>query len=734
MPIATCSHFLTASRRFLVIGAVLVTPCSAAAQAPPAIRSLEALRDSLARVGDVRVLEARRDLIRRLREENGDEPMLHLREGVVEWRLAYLGDWGRSRDAEKAFDRAAVLRPTWTYPRFGHGLAKVAQADWQQDNDLNLGTRVGVGALQRALEAFVEAVSRDPGFAAAQTALAETALRLRTPEDLRTALAVIDSIGNVSTPDVELLRGRLERRVGDPDSAVAAFGRYLVESGDSGLAHLELARTRLEMEVGEGGIEDYFVGAQFDDSAAVQGYRADIALIADEEELSRYDSVAGDARVAFLQRFWARRDRADLRGAGERLAEHYRRLGYVQRHFWLDVTRRHYWLGDLYESGIERFDDRGVVYLRQGPPTQRVTPLLYGATGNESWRYRRPDGDLILHFCAEGDLRDYRLVASALDIMGGRCNTGGVQVDQLLTSRQELSPIYSKLGAWGPFGRAKMAALERNIGEASAEVSTTTDRFVLNYDREINAVVRPLAVGLAGGKTLLHLVLAVGGWDSVPPPASGEVNLRIRFGAFDGDGNSVAALDTTVVRVVTGPTGGAFLLDRVSLPVPPGLWTYRLAVERDDSTGTLFPTDSLSIPDFRGGTPRVSDLMIGTTTVPLVWNPTPRDTAYLDPRQRFHRDEELELYYEVYGLVPGAPYETTLELSGQKKGGVFGLFQGEAPQLSFHFSETARADIARSRRTITLADLNPGTYQLVVTVLGPDGGEGRRETAIEVVP
>jgi hypothetical protein len=64
---------------------------------------------------------------------------------------------------------------------------------------------------------------------------------------------------------------------------------------------------------------------------------------------------------------------------------------------------------------------------------------------------------------------------------------------------------------------------------------------------------------------------------------------------------------------------------------------------------------------------------------------------------------------------------------------VFGLFQGRAPQLSFHFSEVARADLARARRTIALADLEPGTYRLVVTVAGP-GGRSRRETTIEVVP
>ena len=39
------------------------------------------------------------------------------------------------------------------------------------------------------------------------------------------------------------------------------------------------------------------------------------------------------SRLAWLKAFWGRKDAEDGRAPGERLAEHYRRLSYVMRHF-----------------------------------------------------------------------------------------------------------------------------------------------------------------------------------------------------------------------------------------------------------------------------------------------------------------------------------------------------------------------------------------------------------------
>ena len=95
--------------------------------------------------------------------------------------------------------------------------------------------------------------------------------------------------------------------------------------------------------------------------------------------------------------------------------------------FPLTISRRFYGrVDDAYRSGNIEVDDRGVIYIRQGEPTERLRPFVFGTMPNESWRYAHAEGDLLFHFSAGydssggGDLYDYRLVQSVLDLQGRR--------------------------------------------------------------------------------------------------------------------------------------------------------------------------------------------------------------------------------------------------------------------------------------------------------------------------
>ena len=69
-------------------------------------------------------------------------------------------------------------------------------------------------------------------------------------------------------------------------------------------------------------------------------------------------------------------------------------------------------------------DDRGVVYsMRLGAPDQQSGWAAAGGTAasgvepNESWLYRRPEGDLIFHFVSRGDVQDFKLVEGLTDAL-----------------------------------------------------------------------------------------------------------------------------------------------------------------------------------------------------------------------------------------------------------------------------------------------------------------------------
>src|SRR5512146_1940608 len=83
------------------------------------------------------------------------------------------------------------------------------------------------------------------------------------------------------------------------------------------------------------------------------------------------------------------------------------------------------------------FDDRGVVYIRQGPPDRTATYISESLPSNESWLYFRPGGNLVLNFAAEG--------SSGWKLIDGLASIVPVDGDptfpsELFASRADFSP------------------------------------------------------------------------------------------------------------------------------------------------------------------------------------------------------------------------------------------------------------------------------------------------------
>src|SRR5439155_14589573 len=170
------------------------------------------------------------------------------------------------------------------------------------------------------------------------------------------------------------------------------------------------------------GWHTYFAGARLARSAAALAlYRADLSALVGPDEMAPFDGFTSPGqRAAWLERFWLRRDAAEAREPGERLAEHYRRWFYAERNFRLVSRHRHYDITERYRAAQAELDDRGIVYMRHGPPDRRAA---YAASDsvepNESWLYHRapPEGDLIFHFVARRGVQDYKLVESLADAL-----------------------------------------------------------------------------------------------------------------------------------------------------------------------------------------------------------------------------------------------------------------------------------------------------------------------------
>jgi GWxTD domain-containing protein len=737
--------FLAARAAFALIG-LTVAVTTARAQAPDARASLERFRDSLAATADTNgLLELEKRMIA-VTKTDRNNAVQHLRLGFLSLRIGELGGQSHYDDAASEFQWAIDLQPNWPYAWYGMGLAEYGVGDSQISFITGLKTMLGKDALTRSAVAFAKSAEVDPGFVRGLVDLANTALRQRVNIKLGVALDALRKAGATPArddPEVMLARGRVEREVGDGDSALVAFKGYLDFGPNRGLGLLEEARTLFLLGRFDGAAP-YYEGAESDDSATVASYRADLAMIATDSVLREFDQKQGAQRVEYLRQFWGSRDRTDLRSDGERLREHYRRLFYARKNFQLTALNRHYDIVERYRSGSKDFDDRGIIYIRHGEPTSRASYAAPNLEPNESWRYHRPEGDLIFHFVAREDVQDYKLVESLFDVLGfsnaialreDRASANPM-AEQLMLSREQLSPIYQRLQSASGSGRYQSE--ERAMGQASIAVGTSTDSYELSFPSELKVRSEVLAVGHDSAGSMVQIAYAIAGSSLEPVTVTRGYlySVRVRFAATDRTGKVVASLDTTRHFVAPAPVpSGEHLVGRAAVSVPPGKFDYRLAIQQGEDAGVVLPRDTVRVGQPTSQALALSDLVLGNRATNLYWRRAADDTVTFNPLRVYKRGQDMDLYYEVEGLSAGTPY--TVRIAVRKQGGGGGLFRkifgGGSAAISLKFEEQGAFPVASSHRNLKLESLKPGNYTLEVVVDDGKGRTDRRAQTFQIV-
>jgi len=739
----------------LVACLVLAAPPSRglSAQDPGERSALERLRDSLAGVTDsVALLQLEAATIE-VAKQDRTNPLIHLRLGFIAYRLGELaGTKSHYDDAASEFEWATELRPAWPYPWYGLGQAELAQGEHSAMAIENLRQQLGLDYLSKAARAFARATQADPSFAFAAVDLANAALTQRVRPRLQVALealrlAAASTAGSV--PAVQLARGRVERELGEADSALAALRAYLTLGGDSGVGLFELTRTLYFANQPAAAESSYYRGARLAGSVgALARYRADLALLADTVDLAAFDALgSGPARAAWLARFWNRRDVREARVPGERLAEHHRRWLYAHRNFRLVSRHRHYDITEVYRSGQAEFDDRGVIYLRHGEPDARATfpSDLRRVQPNQSWLYRRPlDGDLVFHFVARDDAADYKLVESLVDALGFRAAVRATQtpdagVTELYASREQFGGAYARVARGGLMAGTAIAD-ERGAGRHAIATGTTTDTHRQRFAVPLEPVVSDFvaAAGTTPAGQSVHVVFAIPAHRLAPQPGGNAgvlYPLHFRLLVSDERDSVVARLDTVRVfsarQVLQRPS---YLSGRLTVPLRPGVYGYRLLVNTPDLlAGQLVRRDTLVVPALDGRAFTASDLVVGRSGAGLVWLPPAApdavpavDTVLLNPLDRYPSGSVAELYYELFGLAEGVSYHTEVRL--ERVGGrsllgrIGGLFGGRRPPVLLEFDATATGPVTRIHRGVSLRGVSPGRYALSVTLTDPASG------------
>lgn len=739
---------------FLVAALLGAAPGASVAQQPAERARLDSIQARLAVMSDsAAMLTLERARIEYARAHR-DDPFIHMELG---WLALRLGDvTGVKRHYDEAageFEWASELKSTWPYAWYWLGVAELNIGESRVIALQNIREVLGLDHLSRAARAFARAIATDPAFTAALVDLASTTLRQRSRGRIMVALqALRDAAATpaASQPMVWLLRGRLERNIGASDSALAAFRRYLAVGGDAVAGRVELARVFAALNRPDSAVATYRAALRERVSDVGRAeIRRDLAWIAARAELARFDALPAESLGGWVDAFWSARDVDDVRRPGERLVEQFRRYGYASANFQLVSRRRRYDVNfALRDTTQSELDDRGVVYMRHGEPTERVryTPPGTGTETSESWLYRRqtPEPDLIFHFAPLGDVQDYRLLLSLAPV----CTRGvGVPDPRLISSRIEERPgavdpqcfgaragmaeVYDRLQRLGPLSSnfPTLLAEERDMVSRRTGRGLTSDSYRLAFAGDLRPVVSTFVVGDAALRPELHLVFAVPAGRLHPVETNSGIvyPLELRLVVFDSGGRRVAGLDTVrVFRVGAALTGGAFLTEQLVLPVPAGTWRAHLAiVERGENYGTTVRGQRVDAYHMAGDGFAASDVVVGRENSGLVWRRAAGGDVPLNPLARFPENSAALLYYEIYGLPEGAGVDTRVVL--RPEGGqsllrrLFGRRSGG--DLSYT-TVTETAGRAAVRQRLELVGLKPGRYVLEVTLV--DQRSGRR--------
>ena len=722
----------------LLIPGLAGLPAVARAQTPAERVVLDSMRGSIAAIADSSTLVARERQRIAVARTDRDNAMLHMELGFISYRLGELTSVKkRYEDAASEFQWAADLRPRWAWAWYHLGLAELLTGESDIIIVENIRAMLGVDALSKAARAFARAVSEDPSFSEGLVSLATAAMRQRVGSRLLVAQSALRQAAATEAgrvPSVNLVRGRVERRLNDYDSALVAFRRYLATGGDSTIGGVEVARTLGLLSRPDSARVVYFaaVSRRIDDSAKAE-VRRDLRFFAQPEELARYDALPADSLGAWLRTFWTGRDATDGRRAGERLTEQFRRYQYALANFTLVSKRRGFGTQFAHRDTTQQdFDDRGVIYLRHGEPARRSRYVGPGFEPNESWLYRRPpEPDLLLHFAALNDVQDYRLMQSLLAVCTRTGTMDGLMPSQAqqvgtwrdcVQSRAELSPDYERLAVAGASVRHLWATERQETMRMVAE-ATGSDSYVLTFESQLRPVVSVFTVADGGMDPELHVVFAVPA-ERLHPMPSGTAfayPLAMRMQLFDSASHRVASeIDTVRVFRSSSPLGrGSFLTEQMVLRVPPGRYRYSFVIEEmSASSGEAVSNRAIEIPDLKAPF-TASDIVLGRENSGLVWRRPEGDVA-LNPLMRFLRDGEATIYYELYGLPQGAQVETRVRIL--RAGGrsiVRRLFGGGGGADLSYTTTTDAPGRSTVRQTLNLRGLDPGRYRLQVELAQP---------------
>jgi len=663
---------------------------------------------------------------------------------VRRWELS-----GSRRDLDRAraaFERARDIAPADPWGHWGTGLV-LARGPGVQSNGPVLAITgrswsrmLGLNDRAKARRALEKALALDPRFDRAAAVLAELALQDRDPDGIRAAYDVLLRV--LSGRDVSehslIMLARVADALEDHQTAMRAAELATLSPDASPDAVHALAIAMLRTPGQEaGGTRVWHAAIDRLTPALAERVWAETSPIARASEKEKWAKAGLAGRKAILKNLWEVRAGSAGVEVHERLAEHYRRLGFALAQF----TRRTD--GPMLPNAINQqwpdapVDERGVIYIRHGEPIDIIHTAPMLSPGSAMCRMLAGEPTIL----GSPDGKQYRAPAQ-WRTSGAMDNESWVYPDE--NGRYRLMNFLRCKGFVDyaipydvPCG-SEWAEERKGYDMDLRFCDVDTRERVRSYTREAFATDThqpafeaelPFAFDLfafrgTGGRTDLSAPIAVLS-DSLRADtlADGTLIHALTVSMFivDTVNASVVRADTAMrYRYEPAPARGEAVVASINLSVEPkadALLRIRVRERARPERGRVHG-QHIRVPGFSVDSLELSSIVLAVPGQGGNWRRGATQLTVM-PIGEF-AGGDFRVFYEIYNLPEDAPYRTeiTVERIRDGLGRVLDILPGTDPAIQLRFDDIARPDgsgVVQELRSVE-SDLEPGHYRIRVRV------------------
>jgi GWxTD domain-containing protein len=475
------------------------------------------------------------------------------------------------------------------------------------------------------------------------------------------------------------------------------------------------------------------------DSSEAKAMLSDICYIMLDPEYDKYQSISIKELPDFYTRFWLSRDPDLSTEKNERIAEHFIRLKYAQKHY------RRYESGSYKKAiiykldhpmagkmnvkyGVElineyesrampkrrSIDDRGLIYIRHGEPDNFAFYNCSGCPQNMSWLYLAIQNrkELIFHFRKQSEEIGWFLETLPYTFRE-RGDFGGLYAifDPSLNPRQDFirnMPRYDDLN---------IESIE-NI-----EIALETETSNYNYDNTlIEFPLDLLSFKGADSKTNIDLFYGIEGTQmelDVTPEGNG-LTYSTFTGIFDENWGEIirSKIDKYVpLDLEIDEWEESSVVGLESFSVLPGDYNCEFHIQDGLSDKLGIYKGSITIPDYWGNELILSDILLSGPVAQIEdRSKFKKGSIKYDPHMftAFPENATVGIYMEIYNLAYDYNDRTTFAVSWYLREAGEDDEEGDLVQSALQYSGNSRDD--KIYFNLELSDIDSDEYELIIRV------------------